>query len=99
MEQVKLKNNTEEPAQLVAVTMTSLKHIWNSGIPGILMLSDLVQICRDDKKYRKFGNNEDELKKCALLQANGRPHDSVRNIVLSAFTGEGLDLTLGSPIA
>ncbi len=99
MKTVKLKNNTEEAAPLVTTTMMSLNQLWESGIPGILMLSDLVQICRNDKKYQKFGDNEEELKKRALLQADGRPHDSIRNIVLCAFTGEGLELNLGSPLA
>ena len=95
----KLKNGTEEPQPMVSVAMMSINDLWASGIPGITALSDLVQICRNDPTYKKFGTNEDTLKKLALLQANGQPHDLVRNIVLSAFTGEGLDLELGSPIA
>jgi hypothetical protein len=99
METVKLKNGTEEVAALVKVTMVSVKGLWNSGLPGLLMVSDLVQICRCDPSYRKFGTNEEELTKLGLLQSGGQVHDSIRNIVLSAFTGDKLDLVLGSPIA
>jgi len=99
MQITKLKNGTEEAAPLVTVTMVSIQHLWDSGLPGVLALSDLVQICRRDPKYQKFGSNEDTLKKLALLQSRGDVHDSIRNIVLSAFSGEGLELTLGSPVA
>lgn len=98
MQMTKLKNGSEEPTPLVATTMMTLESLM-SGLPGALMASDLVQICRDDPSYRKFGSNEAELQKLALLQGDGKPHQSVRNIVLSAFTGEGLGLTLTSPVA
>ncbi len=78
----------------------SIKHLWEScGIPGVTQVSDLVQICQRDPDYKKFGSNEDELKKFSLLQPGGGVHDSIRNIVLSAFTGKGLELELHSPLA
>lgn len=99
MQMSKLKNGTEEATQLVTVTMASLKFLWESDIGGMLAVSDFVQICRRDPKYKKFGDNEDRLKKLLLLDQNGNVNSSIRNIVLSAFTGEGLDLQMGSPIA
>lgn len=95
----KLKNGAKEASPLVAVTMTSITHLWESGLPGVLTLSDFVQICRNDPKYRKFGRNEDDLKQLNLLRLDGSVHESIRNIVLSAFSGEGLNLELRSPIA
>jgi hypothetical protein len=99
MHMVKLRNGSEEAEPLVVTTSMSLRQLWESGIGGVLVLSDLVQICRNDPAYRPFGDNEKVLKDRALLQADGKPHDSIRNVVLSHFDGEGLGLTLiGSPI-
>lgn len=99
MQMIKLKNGTEEAAPLVMVTNALLKNLWNSGIGGLTTVSDLVQICRRDPKYSKFGENEEVLKQLKLLQPDGQPHNSIRNIVLSSFTGEGLNLEFVSPIA
>ncbi len=95
----KLKNGSEEHDAAVTVTMISLKHLWNSGFSGITVISDLHQICKNDPTYRAFGDNEKTLKGLALLQEDGKPHDTVRNIVLSAISGEGLEMMLVSPIA
>jgi hypothetical protein len=95
---LKLKNGSEEPEPLVVTTMMTLEHLM-SGFPGVLMASDLAQICREDPNYSKFGDNEEQLQRLALLQGDGKPHNSVRNIVLSAFVGEGLELRLVSPVA
>jgi hypothetical protein len=99
MEMIRLKNGSEEPKPVVHVTMISLKEMWQSGIPGMLAVSDLVQICRGDPTYKPSGDKENQLKQLSLLQEDGRPHDSVRNVVLSAFTGKGLDLQMTSPVA
>ena len=96
---VKLKNGSEEPENVVRATMISLEYLWRSGIPGMTQVYDLVQICRQSPDYKSFGSNEDTLKELCLLQDDGRPHQSVRNITLSAIEGEGLDMKLVSPIA
>ena len=95
----KLKNGSEERDAAVAATMISLKYLWNSGFSGITVISDLLQICKNDPTYRAFGDNEETLKELALLQEDGKPHATIRNIVLSAISGEGLEMTLESPIA
>lgn len=96
---VKLKNGSKAPEELVEVVTTSIKYLRQSGMNGLTTVSDLVRICRRDPKYRKFGKNEDTLKELTLLQDNGQPHESVRNIVVSSFTGDGLNLKFNSPIA
>lgn len=98
MQMAKLKNGSEEAFVLVTTTMMALESLMN-GFPGVLMASDLVQICRADPTYSKFGDHEEKLQQLALLQSDGKPHESIRNIVLSAFTGEGLGLKLVNPIA
>lgn len=99
MEMIKLKNGAEVPKPLAQVLMMSLTSLWNDGISGITTCYDLVQICKRDPKYKKFGTNEDTLKRLSLIGADGQPHEYVRDVVLSAFTGEGLDLQLDSPVA
>lgn len=95
METVTLKNGAEEVKSLVVVTMLSLESLIEEQP---FAFYDLVMVCRD-RDYRPFGSNGDHLKSLALLQDGGHVHDSIRNIVLSAVTGDGLDMQLGSPVA
>lgn len=91
METVILKNGAEEVKALVMVTMMSLRHLEP------IAFYELVQKCKDDT-HIFWGDTEEKLKSLALLECSGRPHDSIRNIVLSALAGEGLDMRLVSPI-
>jgi hypothetical protein len=67
-------------------------------MPGILALYDLNEVCKG-KNYTPFGDNLKKLQDLSLLQPDGKPHESIRNVVLSAVQGEGLDMHLGSPVA
>lgn len=58
---------------------------------------ELVSICRD-KTHVPFGNTGRKLIERGLLEPDGRPHDLVRDVVLSAVTGDDFDLHLGSPV-
>lgn len=98
MEEVLLKNGTKEAKVLVDVVMLSVRNLLNSGISGITALYDLVQICRNNPNYQKFGNNEETLKKLSLLQDDGKPHSSVRNIILSSVSGDGINMAFESPV-
>ena len=91
----KLKNGAEELPQLITVTMMSLDNLMKTNP---IALVDLVLKCKD-RDYKFFGNNEAILKDLALVADDGMVHGSIRNIVLSAVTGEGLDIGLGSPLA
>jgi hypothetical protein len=95
VEVIRLKNGTEEAKPLVAVTMMSLEHVMDERP---LALYDLVMMCRDHD-YEPFGTNGDYLKDLRLVEQNGSIHDSIRNIVLSAVKGDGIDMVLGSPVA
>jgi hypothetical protein len=98
MEMVKLKNGTEEAKHLVTTVMMSINGLAKQGLPGMLAVYDLAEVCKG-KGYRPFGDNMKKLQGLALLDQSGKPHDSIRNIVLSAVQGEGLDMTIGSPVA
>lgn len=94
METVILKNGAEEAKPAVMATMMSLRHLFDSEP---IVAYELVMKCRDPK-HSFFGNTGDKLKQLSLVQPDDRVHDTIRNIVLSAAQGDGLDMTLGSPI-
>lgn len=56
---------------------------------------DLVQVCRGVKTVEEI-DNKAILGQLALLE-RGKVNPTVKNIVLSGVTGEGLELTLSDP--
>jgi len=94
MEMVILKCGCEEPEPLVKVTMHSFSELWKTKP---MIAYELVMLCRD-KKHTLFGISGETLKNLALVQPDGSVHDSIRNIITSAVTGEELEMTITSPI-
>lgn len=95
---IRLKNGSEEFRPLVASVMVSLRDLLASAP---IAFYDLVMLARDDN-HRPFGGTGTDLVARCLLANDGQAfsmHDSVRNIVLSAVSGEGFDLCIGSPAA
>lgn len=99
METVLLKNGSTEAKTLVIVILTSISSLMKSNP---MAFYDLVMKCRDSS-YKFFGNNIDILLKLSLVQSSsetgrsGHIHSSIKNIVLSAVEGEGLELNIVSP--
>lgn len=93
MESVTLKNGTEEVRSLVAAILLSLQSLIET-YP--IAFYDLVQLCRDPE-YKTF--NIEILKSWTMIQEDGSIHTSIRNVVLNAVTGEGINLKLESPVA
>ncbi len=95
-----LTNGAEEYDPLVSLTMLALRRLMDEG-HGIAVY-ELRELCRD-RHHKLFGNAADVLEPLTMINVdtNGKPHVhfSIRNIVLSAVTGEGLDMTLENPIA
>jgi len=97
METVILKNGTEEVAQLVATIMHTLREMeGDMANGGPICIYELVQMCRD-RNHKPFGTSGEKLERLNLING-GQVHDSIRNIVLSAIEGDGLDVTLGDPV-
>ncbi len=94
MKAVELKNGTQEADVLVKTTMMLLGVIAEQQPMATL---NLVMRCRDSD-YKYWGNSEQILKDNGLI-THGVIHDSVRNVVLSAFEGEGLGIKLVNPLA
>lgn len=97
LEPVKLKNGATEARAAVAVLMQTLTMLANSQP---LMLYELVEKCRKPQ-HKIWGGLARDLEKLSLVgpAPDNRVHDTVRNIVLSAADGDGMQLALGSPLA
>ena len=95
MQLVKLKNGSEELDGLVNATYTALGLLYEKN-PAVVY--ELVMKCRD-RNHKLFGQSGQDLVDLNLLQPDQQPHQSVRNIVLSAVKGDGLDMQLVWPVA
>lgn len=97
-ETVQLKNGSEEFKPLVAITMASLRHLYDKKP---IMLIELTMLCRDPD-HKMFGTTiGQELCDTNLISVAGTRmvvHDSIRNIVLSAVEGDGLNMVLRNPV-
>ena len=90
-----LKNGAEELKVFVAATMLVLGRLADEEPVAAL---DLVMKCRDSS-YQFFGDSEETLQARKLVEKHGTIHLPIRNVVLSAFEGDGFDMVLGSPVA
>lgn len=93
MEIVTLKNGTEEAKGLVQVTRISLEKLFEQQP---VAFCELVACCKE-RGHKPQGNTGETLQSLALLQPDNSPHGSIRNIVLSAVEGDGLEMKLVSP--
>ena len=94
METLKLRNGAEEAKSLVATTYMILTDLMESDP---ILFYELVMKARN-REYRCFGNTGETLQGRNLLERDGRMHDSMRNIIVSAVEGESLDMVLRSPV-
>lgn len=97
MQMVALNNGSVEPQPAVIATFMSLSGLWKGGISGMCAVIDLVDRCKNPQ-HRIDQESERTLKSLALLEHDGRIHETVRNIALSAAKGDGPDMVLISPI-
>jgi hypothetical protein len=93
--EVKLKNGSTESRLLVNATMLTLKGMSDT-LPGVLAFCDLVAYCR--KNRVPTSNSTNMLVESELMRPDGTVHESIRNVVLSAAQGEGMELSLVSPV-
>lgn len=97
-EAVKLKNGSEEFGPLVQVTMFRLRSLLDKGM-GVVFY-ELVCLCRD-RDHDPWGQTGQELQALKLVEHDGdryRVHESIKNVVLSAAEGEGLDMSIVDPV-
>ena len=96
---VQLKNGKTAPAAPVATTMIALRRIAETDF---IAFYELVCACRNPQ-HMVFGNTWQAAVGLALAeQVNGdgtlRIHDIVRDVILSAVTGEDFSLSVGDPV-
>jgi hypothetical protein len=94
-----LKNGSVESKDAVDSTLfalENLKGITNRGMDGSLAIFELNALCKNPQ-HSPYGTTGDILKEYAFLDKNGQVHDTVRNVVLSAVTEEGVILKVGDP--
>jgi hypothetical protein len=104
MEPKELRNGSSELETFVRMTIISLRSLLEDKNPetaagSAIAFYELVQKCEDPSHEIFADVTKDLLKRSALLDDAGNVHGSVRNIVLSAKRGEGLEIYLGSPYA
>lgn len=97
---VGLKNGSKEFRPAVAIVMLILNKLMEEG-KG-LVVYELAEICKDpDHKPwgTAIGNDLKGLKLAEEHEGLWHVCGTIRNIVLSAVEGEGLDMTVGNPYA
>jgi len=94
IELTELKNGARVPKAIVVTTMMSLEKLFQNDP---ILAYELTMLCRNPQ-HRLFGNSLDELKRRAFVNSAGCVHKTVRDVVLSAVTGEDVDLILESPV-
>jgi hypothetical protein len=92
MESVTLKTGATIPIHTFIETYKSLRSLAESDDP--FLFYEFVMLCRDSNHEFWNHNTQQRLNDLSLIQADGHIQDDVREVVLSATEGEGLDLTL-----
>ena len=93
-ELIKLKNGMQEAKPLVAIIGLHVKRLIEKNP---IALYELVMKCRN-RDHQFFGNAPDILKDLNLLESDNSVHSSIRNIILSLATGDGLDMKFVNPV-
>lgn len=91
-ETVVLKSGIEMPRALVLVTYRALRRLMETEP---LTLFDAVQMARTGQSRASSAARLD----AEGITQGGQMHDGIRDIILSAALGDGLDLQLTSPVA
>lgn len=91
---VRLKNGALEPDILVRAIMVSLRGLLREQP---IAFYALVMHCRDPQGHEFWGDMEEVLRGMGLVERGGATHGSVRNIIVSATQGDGMDMHIVDP--
>lgn len=95
MKQVTLKTGEQAPLSTVTAVMLNVHKLLDRDP---IAFYELVQLCRTPGNWRLWGDTGRVLRSYDLIQSDDKPHDLIRAIVLSAVTGDGTGMVLGSPL-
>lgn len=98
MEMLRLKNGSEANSGLVASVTLNINGLLDEEAACPMAFWDLVLVCQDDG-YEPMAACAVELKRSGLMLPDGSVHAAIKDIVLSSVEGEGIDMTLVSPVA
>ncbi len=90
---IKLKNGTEVPKILAYIICKAIEAMWNGD--EFMHCYSLAMHCRDPKN-KLSDNTQKKLRQKALI-VNDEIPEEVKNIMLCAFEGDGLDMAICSP--
>jgi hypothetical protein len=94
MKTVILKNGAEETETSVITTLINLKMLREKNA---IVFYELTTKARNNK-HNLFENSRKILKELHLMNENGIIYNSVKNIILSAVTGESIFMEIQNPI-
>ncbi|HUD02610.1 MAG TPA: hypothetical protein VMR46_01130 [Candidatus Paceibacterota bacterium] len=97
MEMLALKNGSSVPKPAVIAIMMSVNSLWEEGLGGMCAVIDLVDRCKNPN-HKIADDVMLQLKASRLIEPEGRIHEAVKDVVLSATEGEGVEMTIGSPV-
>ena len=89
-----LKNYSQESVSMILVSMFSLQMLMKQN-PGLF--AEFVELCRNPD-YKLSDTSRKNLETLNFIR-NGAVNTSLRNIVLSAVEGNGLEMRLIFPVA
>jgi hypothetical protein len=94
MKKAILHDGSEVLQPIVVGTMMQLERLMKE-FP--MLVYELAMISRD-RNHKLFGNNEEKLKDISLLQADGKPHNAIRDIINNTVIIENDTIRLINPI-
>ena len=93
-----LKNGSTEAKGLVAAVVVTIERLMKENP---IVLYEMAMLCRDPN-HVPWGNSGEALREntLAVCDFDGKwtVDPSIRNIVLSAVTGDGMDMVVGNPV-
>lgn len=93
LEEIELKNGTTAPKALIVTTTLALDDLLRTNMLTVIELIEKAK----NKNYKMFGNSELVVETTSLME-DGQIHESVKNIILSSFTGERFNLKRVFPL-
>ena len=91
---VQLRNGTSEAKPLVWAVYYTLEALFARDP---VVFHELVKLARNPR-HKLWGDTAELLKNLSFIKEDGIMHDSVRNIVLAASEGDGLQMRLVFPV-
>lgn len=90
---LKLRNGNEVPEPIAISTMMNLNLLMEKDP---IAFFELVAKCKNSQ-HKMWGKTEKTVSDFGLINS-GSVHECIRDVVLSAVQGEGIEMVLGSPL-